>query len=387
MNKFKKVRKVMLYPPSKSAHSSYGSLFSNPPKGYEIITVDQERKFMFYLKRLKFIKNLYFIFKKFIKKDIYNKLMFSPSNSGADIIFSRGVLYPGKKPWILDIIDAPQSLAGYDHKIFINNLKEIDLALSKKNCKAISCANETVLKVMQKYFSKKVIDKITLIKTGLEISQINKVSKINNSVNFLFVGSVLNPDDFLLKGGIEALEVFKKFNKKHSNLKFVIRCKVSKKIKKKYSGKNIKFIEQTLSPKTLRSLYNDAHILLMPGHTYFLMGTLEAMSFGIPIVALDTYAAKDYIQNEKSGFLIKPSNKIPYNSTDYPTNVRSKKFVKAIKNIDPRVIYDLSNKVEKLINNPRLRNKMANKSREIIIRDFSIKQRNEKLKKLLDGIF
>lgn len=112
---------------------------------------------------------------------------------------------------------------------------------------------------------------------------------------------------------------------------------------------------------------------------------LEAMSYGLPIVALDSYAFSDYVIDDYNGFLIKKSQNIRgYTEPSYPCNVRSKKFLAEIKNIDKKVIDELCNKVTLLIDNKSLREKYGKNSRKLISTRFSIKLRNTKLKNIFD---
>ncbi len=295
------------------------------------------------------------------------------------------MLYYGDKPWLLDIGDNPYSLAGYKYDFFIKNKKKIEDTLLRDNCKAITCANETAYNLMKKLFPKKILEKTTIIHNGVKFFKIDKKKEDKLFFQILFMGSSINPDDFFHKGGLETLEVFKKLSRKYSNIKLIIRCKLPRDIKEKYSMKNVIFIEEIIPYEKIINLYRDSDILLMPGHTAC-SAYYEAMSFGLPIVALDTCDTKDIVQNGKSGFLVKRSDKIPYDSLEYPLNVRSKIFVDSIKKIDQDVIKNLSEKVEILIKDSKLRQDFGKEGRKIIKTKFSIKQRNKKLKKILDKI-
>jgi glycosyltransferase involved in cell wall biosynthesis len=200
------------------------------------------------------------------------------------------------------------------------------------------------------------------------------------------MGSFANPDDFMLKGGLEAFEVFKRLSEKFNNLNFVVSCKTPEFVKEKYKDlKNIMFIEKKISKEQLTQLWVDTDIMLNPGHVYVLMSTLEAMSYGVPIVFLDTYAVRDYIQNKVNGILVKPSDKIlGYKEAAYPTNARSKKFMSEVQQLDEDVIERLCLAVEKLIKSSKLRKEFGLAGKKLAETKFSILDRNRKLNKIFE---
>ena len=389
MNLNNKNIKIQIYPTIEKVHTAYSSLISNPPKGYTFIGTKKSKKqnFLNSMKSSKSIRMLYKFILKLTKTTYFLNFMNSSKTFDyAEIIFSLGAIYYGNKPWIVDIIDNPYCLAGYDYDLFKKNKNKIENSLASSNCKAIICANETSLSFMKKHFSNRINKKVCLIRPAVKFQNKKKRWEKKKKFQMLFIGSINNPDDFLIKGGLETLECFNILNKKHNNIHLMVKCKVPEQIKEKYSSKNINYLQDKISIDKLEKLYLDSDILLMPGHTYFLMAFLEAMSFGLPIVTLNTYAVKDYIINKKNGFTITPSKNIPYNERSYPVNVRSKEFFSSIKKIDKKVINELSKKIEILINNPKIKEKMSKESLKIVKLKFSIEKRNNKMKKLFEGI-
>jgi len=163
-----------------------------------------------------------------------------------------------------------------------------------------------------------------------------------------------------------------------------IRCKVPDKIKeKKIEG--ITFIDNQLPWDELENIYRNSDILLMPAYGgYFIMAYLESFSYGIPIIALDTYGVSEFVINGKTGFYVHPSNKAPILSKEYPANTRSKKFIKIIKSGDPVVIESLVKKCIKLITNKKLLNKMSNECKKEFAAKYSFDKKINKLKEIFD---
>jgi len=381
-----KVKKVLFYPSAYTMHTAYKSLLNNPPEDYQMI-YDQDPKSPFEkFKKYKIIKGLYKSLVNFLKIDLSKRVLNNQKiSSDIDLVFSMGVIYEGNLPWVLDILDNPYSLAGYNYNLFIKNKEEIEKKLLKPNCKAIICANESSIELLKKHFSNSFLKKVKLIRPAIIPPEAIKEVRLNKKFQILFMGSTTNPEDFYVKGGLETIRVFERLQKEYSDIKLIIRCAIpGELISQIKNNPKIELIENRLSELELHNLYRNSSILLCPSHVYMLMSWLESMSYGLPIVALDTYAAKDYIQNNVNGFLITPSKNIPYMEPSYPVNIRSSKFMEEIKNIDPEVINNLNNAVKLLLKNPEVSDKISKNNLSLIRKRFSIEERNSKLKKIFD---
>lgn len=388
---FNKIKNIQIYPSGYRAHTVYSSLISFPPKGYKFIYNEHSNKSKFFnlIKKIPFIKPIHHIFLKIFRISLITALFQKSSvEKNTDLVFSLGILYNGNLPWILEILDNPVCLTGYNFDIFTKNIKIIERNLLSPKCKKIICMNETSLNFMKKNFKKEIVDKLVLVRPAIVQKKIMGNKRKNRKIRILFMGSINNPQDFYTKGGLEAIEAFERIQELY-DCELIIRCKVPNEIRNRISSNTkIVLLENEISKEKLEDLYVNSDIFLFPGHMYALMVILEAMSYGLPILTLDTYAVKDYIVDNHNGFIINKSDKIKsYNSQAYPNNIRSAEFLREIKKIDNRVIEDLVGKLILLIENRKLRKKLGENGQKIIREKFSIKVRNKKLKKLFDEIF
>lgn len=383
--------KVQIYPSIDRLHASWKYTISNPPKGYEYIGLKEsesrKRIFLEKLRSFGFFRFFYRIFLNIFKSTYFVDLKDNVKIlSETDLIFSMGALYNGEKPWIVDIIDSPYCLAGNNYNLFIENLPKIIKILSKDNCKKIICANESSIGIMKKFFPKKILGKTILVRPAVKKQTLKKSkNKIDNKVKFLFLGSILNPNDFYVKGGLETISAFEKIQNR-CDCKLILRCKVPSELRKRVvNNEKIELIEDRVSEDELFKLYSSSDVLISPAHIYILMSWLESMSFGIPLIVLDTYAVKDYVKDNYNGLIVKKSDKISsYKEKTYPTNIRTSKFLQEVKKIDSKVIDNLSEKMILLAKNPSLRKKLGNNGREFIKKYFSIEERNKKFKQIFD---
>ena len=277
------MRKIQIYPSIKKLHTGWKSMLTDPPEGYVFMGAEEsaKEKFIEKLKKYKIIRTLYHLFLKTFKSTaILNATTKTQIIDDVDLIYSTGTLYYGEKPWVIDVIDHPYGLAGNSHDLFIKNLEKIEKALLKENCKKILCPHESAFEIMKEYFSKKVIDKTVIVRQAIKpvnFKENKKKYKENKRIQILFMGSINNPQDFYMKGGVEAIETFRELQKKY-DVELIVKCKIPEYlIESILKNKGIKIIEKEIPFENVVALYTTSDILLQPSHAYVLMAFLEAM--------------------------------------------------------------------------------------------------------------
>ena len=205
--------------------------------------------------------------------------------------------------------------------------------------------------------------------------------KKNNSkiVNFLFVSSVNNPQDFELKGGLITLEAFSKISAHYPNSKLYVRSSIPKKIKGRYKKNDqIVFLEKFLSDKEMDKLFSNADILLEPVPGINLM--LDCMNYKIPIIALDYWIIPEMVHNGKNGLIVS-SNGLFGNIND-TKNYLKNLHLNYLKLLNPRVCSPFADqffrKSVRLIENKSLRLKIGSYGKKLLENDgcYSLKSYN-----------
>src|SRR3989344_8588783 len=313
-------------------HTYVQHTIQHPPRGYQFIATDDlQRKQL--VSSLRKNPLLVFIYKRIFKRlfnvlPLLNRVYYKPSPPETDLVISNGTLVDEQKPWILETLDAPQSLGGNDYRIFLKNIPRIENALLSHYCKRILVHTDACKKEFEKYFSSNVIEKILKVTPGISGSDEIRRPVRRRTLTFLFMGSINNPSEFYIKGGLEAFATFQKLVVQYPYARLVVKCFVPPEIKEQYKDvPHIEIIDRNLSDSEMEKLYLDSDVLLMPGHGYYVMAFLEAFSYGLPIISLDTYGVSEFVKDKINGFVIRPSMQIPYSDPEYPVNVRSEKFI------------------------------------------------------------
>jgi glycosyltransferase involved in cell wall biosynthesis len=307
-----------------------------------------------------------------------------PPGRNIDLVYSSQQLMFSEMAWVVDF-EYANALVDYgDIRLcprFIQN------ALRSSYCKKIipwtEWSKRTLLRSVDCGSFK---DKIEVVHFGMEAKTfVKKPDK--EKVRFLFVGSTnrLNYLNFEWKGGFEAAEAFIELSKKYEDLELVLRSWVPPEIKERYGDKpNISIIDKPLSEEDLSNLYQSSDIFLFPLHLNLGMVILEAMSYELPVIALDIYDISEALQDMKTGVLVErpPLNYYMWNGA---ANHQDKSLLPKIRQFRPWTVKKIVEKASLLIEDASLRRRIGREARQVIEHgEFSIANRNAKLKRIFD---
>lgn len=148
-------------------------------------------------------------------------------------------------------------------------------------------------------------EKIVVIPNGVDTPKIMPIHRKTDGFFYLFVGRARKE-----KGIQELIKAFNllKVNKK----RLVIVGEASDEVKRIYGGKNIIFTGYISDRGTLGTIYQNSDVFVLP--TYWegqSVAVLEAMSYGLPVIATDIPGMRSLIETEKNGFLVPPWDATP----------------------------------------------------------------------------
>lgn len=188
--------------------------------------------------------------------------------------------------------------------------------------------SESKKKMVKKFLRES--DKIIVLgkeweKRILSIEPLAKTEIINNTVSIPNVKTKFNKDCFNIlflgvlikrKGVYDLLNSISELKEKTdlNNIKFIIAGNGNEEEKIKNKSKELKidkYIEFTgwIDSKQKKELLEKSQLLVLPSYNEGLpMAILEAMSYGLPIVATNVGDISEAVINEENGFLIKVGN-------------------------------------------------------------------------------
>lgn len=352
--------KVFLQYPWKFPDSQYyKSLIDFPPKGVSYLNSSREEGAI--------VSHKKFLFSNQIKKLIRGTLNFFRMSfpnvhkvnfrEKFDLIHCAHCLTEVKTPWICDMEGSWQFYVGEKTKTSMENVRKI---LTSEQCKKIlPWTNKTKEDILSDFPELK--DKVEVVYPAIEKQKIKK--KTNKKLTVIYIARY-----FKIKGGLIALETLRRL-KKECDIDTIFISEVPEKIKNAYPEINIFGL---MNKKDLNRKYQEADIFFYPSFVdTFGFTLLEAMSFGLPIVTINTEYTKtreEIIENIKHGFIFDVNEKINFDS---------------IGEKEEAIIEKLKENLKKMVENTSLRKKMSkNCIEEIKEGKFSIKNRNKKMKRI-----
>jgi len=368
----KKIKVYLQYPWKFPDSPYYKYLIDNPPKDITYINTEKQKGSI--------TNKKFFWFSNFLKRNIRrfaNSQKLSIPNArlsprgNYDLIHCAHCLSKNKnKPWIADIEGEWQLYIGKKTKKSKEKVREI---LTGKNCKKIMPWAEKTKKEILKEFPE-IKEKVRVVypATPLHKKTTSKKNK-NDKITMLYATRY-----FWIKGGIIALEVYKKLKERYDDkIDLIFISDVPEKVKERYPKLKIRNL---VSNNELLKLYKKSDIFFYPSFVdTFGFGLLEAMGFGIPIVTVNTKytkTRKEIVENNINGLIFDINDNTCEKLINQKENV-------VIKEDEEKIINQLVENCSKLIENKKLREKMSKECIfEINLGRFSIKERNKKLKRI-----
>jgi len=374
--------------PGIKLHSLYNQLIDYPPSGYEIVPPKNDLNHAFSKLASKhknyYYKQFLYSFGSFpyILKQITQNL---EEYKKADLIFASQHVITTKKNWIVDL-EYSNALAGYFDLVLSKNI--ISKKLSSQNCKYIIPWSDWSLETLGKSFDiKKWSEKIKVVRYTVPPKK-NIENKNRLGIRILFMGSInpANVDSFEFKGIYEIIDAFLEIQDSYDNVELVIRSVLPKSLKKKLqNNKKITILEKPLSNEELENLYLTSDIFPHSGFEVLNLSILEAMSYGLSVIATSLYNTPELIENMKNGLLIElPDPKLFYSKNGTP-NDHSKQFLIEMRKLRSYMKNRLVECLKLLIENKKVRKEIGMKARLTIEKgEFSITRRNEILKEIFE---
>jgi glycosyltransferase involved in cell wall biosynthesis len=312
---------------------------------------------------------------RIFKSNFYSKIYFRLANIFPFLInpthFCNGAKPLKSKPWVVDLESVKVFFKKYED---LENADAINKTMERlEKSKKILPLSEAAKKTILKYLNINM-NKIEVIYPAIKIHRTKPIIHKKGIINILFIGGA-----FEAKGGREVLAAFKKIARKDAKL--IIIGNFKEEYLRSIKGVNIEAYKSLPRSKILNEIYPKADIFVMPsfmdtvGYVY-----LEAMSFGIPIIYSDYFAAPEFIGD--AGIKVSLPTSLWKEDGSYNLN-----FWRSLNEVEyfEEVAEAIADAMHMLIENSELRLKMGmNGIQRVLNGPVSIITRNSKLKEIYE---
>jgi len=273
-----------------------------------------------------------------------------------DMVHSNNLMIMNRIPWVMDLEDVGTLSNFHYDKLEHNGYRTMILKLlGNPRCKRIMPHTEAAKRSIEAEFPE-IKDKLEVVYPAIDIPKQKKAK--HGGIKFLFVGN-----RYYERGCQFIEQAFKEIKTKHDV--------------------ELQMVHGLPRDMLYNAVYPTSDVFLFLGHfDTFGFAQLEAMSFGMPVIGIDQYAEREIVKDGKTGFLLQT----PFTRDRFPQYTTPKEredFMKRTPNRD--LVEQIVQKCSLLIKDTKLRKRMGENARkEIESGRFSIRKRNEKLKRIYE---
>ncbi|GGA84246.1 hypothetical protein GCM10011369_27840 [Neiella marina] len=303
--------------------------------------------------------------------------------SGIDVVESVINLVDTKLPWI-------HSLACLQESVSFNWLgvplpKQLRIAyasylFSRPNCRALLFWSQSGLDTVKSYGELNrgvIVDKARVVYPCIRhVSTEDFSAKPTDSINILFSG------DFFRKGGVNVVDAFEAVQKDFPNARLRMCCDFNMDFKTDNVAMRQRYIDKIQTnpaivhgrvarDEMMNQILPQTHIYLLPTYSEaFGYAVLEAMAYGIPVIATDHMAIPELIEHRESGMLIGIQHH------DYRKHFRGYAVNEIPADFRNHVTGKLTEYLGTLLGDKALREKIGANGQQLARTKFSVEQRN-----------
>lgn len=307
----------------------------------------------------------------------------------ADLIHSCQHLLLSRQPWVVDIEHgAPFVGTSFTRlrKPFTRMI--VTEVLESDSCRAILPWTETAARAFIESVrpTEAIVRKISVVYPA--VGEVGPVERSGgaSACHLLFVAN--RPDwNFYLKGGRETLEAFRILRSKGRKVTLTIVGSIPPAVGDGCERMDGITLAGIVTQSELRALYARADVYVMPSFSdTFGMVYLEAMAYGIPIVALNRPFTREIVRDRHTGLLAELGRgSIKWCDELGRFEMNSPELIERVcrANVDAAVVSGVVDRIEHLLDDDDLRHRLGGSGRqEIAAGRFSIGRRNAELSKI-----
>jgi glycosyltransferase involved in cell wall biosynthesis len=239
-----------------------------------------------------------------------------------DILFTYGCLLITNRPYCV-YVENGAALHNYDPKILHHPLAKFLLLpfvispqlrhivfMSQMAERSFFATLDIKSEWMRKIFKRKCIQLYPKFRDPGPVTP----KSFTRTLRLLFTGV------YYMKGGRETLKAFQEIHKKNPNIVLTVLTPLHmlhpKDRLELETSAGVNLLDATLRREEMESLYRSHHIFLFPSFKdTFGLVLIEALSFGLPIIAIDQYAVTEMVRDGYNGWVF-PDHPL----TDYDRN-------------------------------------------------------------------
>lgn len=345
-----------------------------------------------------------------ISEEIYLQFLriFDQRGRGEEFPLDKGTLsfFPSflfslqATPFVVEIEDiytllSPYAENGYNAEIDIVKLEGFQVVqylLGRSECKCILTHMRSTKKALQYLFTPEIRNKVEYVPLG--VSTVERKCKTyqedyGKTIRLLFTSS-WSGYNFEVRGGLDTLVAFDHLCDRYSNVELIVKCVFTSKLPQRCRDilarrkDKIHIISEKISDEEMDQLMRSVDIFLLPSAHVHIVSLLNAMAYGIPVIASDGWGIEEYITDGYNGSIVR--GRYGKVSWEDENGILRENYEDMFR-INEDFASNLAIAIEKLILNNEYRFNITRNAMEDIQGRFSLQQWNNKLGAIFDKCY
>ncbi len=304
----------------------------------------------------------------------------------------------GQNPWIVEIEDPttlfyPFFQNGQTYSLLPTEspyFPIIKTLLESDQCKGIVTHMQSTAALVPTLFqSDKIREKTFHVPLGVSLPkrwQRHDRKGADGPINLLFTNSWhQSPGNFRLRGGFDILEAFAILHERYPQLRLTLRTSLP--LLEPHQHRIIeegwvRVINRFMTAEELGDLMAESHIYLLPAARIHIVSLLQAMSYGLAVVASDGWGFAEYVDHGRNGLMVKGRyGKVSW--ADEQAGMLREDY-EPLFDPDPEVVQGVVEAVSRLVEDPELRQRLGHNARRDVETIYNLERWNAGLKEVFD---
>lgn len=315
------------------------------------------------------------------------------------LVFLTSMPYTyGQNPWVVEIEDPTTLFYPLIHNGHTGDLRIADspyfpivkALLESEQCKGVLTHMKSTARMVPTLFGSEIIArKVFYAPLGVKVPerwQRHDGRGESEHLHLLFINSWCQvPSNFYVRGGLDVLEAFAVLHRRYPHLRLTLRTALpplDDHYHRIIEAGWVRVIDRFLSAEEMAALHADSHIFLLPAARVHIVSLLQAMSYGLAVVASDGWGIEEYLGHERNGLVVKGR----YGKTSWADHQAGllREDYDPMYTSDPEVVRGIVEAVSRLVEDRALRRRLGRAARRDVETHYSPERWNQGLKEALD---
>jgi glycosyltransferase involved in cell wall biosynthesis len=330
----------------------------------------------------------------FLRTRHYQSQLLLAKHPGLVFLTSMPYTY-GQNPWVIEIEDIttlfyPFHQNGHTCGLHLRASPYFPIVkafLEAEHCRCILTHMQSTARMIPTLFGSEAIRaKVHYAPLGVKVPERCQRHDDSDLIHLVFINSWCQvPENFFVRGGLDVLEAFDILHERYPQLRLTMRTNLPpldphyhRIIERNW----VRVIHRFVDAAEMHDLLADSHVFLLPAARIHVVSLLQAMSYGLAVVASDGWGIEEYVKHEHNGLIVKGRyGKVSW--ADEQEGMLREDYA-PMWTPDPEVVAGIVEAVSRLVEDRELRRRLGRASRRDVETTYNLEQWNRGLKEMLD---